>query len=191
MCVPSLGWTLNRRPVCRHSSVDVKDPTLSFVESGRAIMVVFFSLTFSCHNICFMVILPLLSRIFSQSWWRWWGCWSHQTSMVFSQSEWKWRECVSPQLNRIYHGCILFIDIFVSQYLFYGDFASSFQDLLSIIVEMMRILFPSNFHGLLSVSVKMMRVLFPSTQQNFLKMTVNMRLILVRSSSWMTTSLLW
>ena len=34
MCVPSLGWTLNGRPICRLLFVDVKDPTVSF-ESYR------------------------------------------------------------------------------------------------------------------------------------------------------------
>ena len=37
MCVPSLGWTLNRRPVCQHLLVDVKDPMVSFVKSRPAI----------------------------------------------------------------------------------------------------------------------------------------------------------
>ena len=37
MCVPSLGWTLNGNPVCQHSLVHVKDPTVSFTKSRRAI----------------------------------------------------------------------------------------------------------------------------------------------------------
>ena len=32
-----LGLTLNERPVCQHLLVDVKDPTVSFATSGRAI----------------------------------------------------------------------------------------------------------------------------------------------------------
>ena len=33
MCVPLYGGTLNGNPVCQHSLVDVKDPTVSFAKS--------------------------------------------------------------------------------------------------------------------------------------------------------------
>ena len=37
MCVPSLVWTLNGRPVFQHSLVDVKDSMVSFMKSTQAI----------------------------------------------------------------------------------------------------------------------------------------------------------
>ena len=35
--LPSVGWTLNGRPMCLQSLVDVKNPMVSFVKSRRAI----------------------------------------------------------------------------------------------------------------------------------------------------------
>ena len=37
MCVPSLGWTFNWCPGCRHWLVDAKDPTVYFAKNRRAI----------------------------------------------------------------------------------------------------------------------------------------------------------
>ena len=84
--------------------------------------------------------------------------------------------------------CTLIFFVTVS---FYVDFASSSQDLLTVMLKMTRMQFASTFQDLLSVRVKMMREPFASTPQNILSVRMQMRVLTVRSKRRIRMSLLW
>ena len=53
MCVQSLGWTLNGRPVSQHLLMDVKDPMVSSAKSRRAIPSTMATLQISAHLVVY------------------------------------------------------------------------------------------------------------------------------------------